>query len=1219
MSPMRYIAFLAVALASPTASLGAAPRVYRQNGLHILENELVRAEVKHSELYRLTHLATGRELMSPGWHGVLNLCAKGRLPGGAEDTWLFQDSYSGNRVYKIEAGSEQATLSVSVDWVRRPAGQAPYYSVRQEITIFRGKPYLRVRYAIVAKQPPDPAPASFMIQSCGTVGTHLVEPGGRLRVEELTVTRLGGMATDPASYWFAFLDGPSGHFVAFLRPGQTDPSSCMYAKGQWYVSRWSEPFLGSAGQSHREELWIVAGRADGGAPETIADAAQAAYAFANRRDPILATLLRPYVTHQELVRRTAHLRADGKGNKAVYRDERLYVDGMPFLFSAPWGIDQDMWENYKKYHLTGVFGAVRNADLAHKHGLKIVPSALEWPRRRGPDLEQHIRQYVDHPAIVAWFLQDDFGGDLDMLGNIEIIRAVDPHRPTVADVVGYDADRRRASAFLDINSPYTYPAPVHTYRWYADYLEHNQKIMERQFNWTCPQAASYSAFARTGQSPALFLDYPTAAQMRLQTYVGLAHGIRGFMYWPVSGLRDYKLSELGIACAEIEAVTDLIVEAERNDEGAAADNGQVEVQRLDAADCTLLFLINYREKSERWPTGELAPRFAVTVERKSVPQMQVHSFTLDQDLAVAAPVADGEDLKLDVAGLDIAALVILAQDTPHMRRRTQQLKRLDRELTEFAATTNRYTARKVHGLLRKLGGMRAPSGRAARLYNEAVGRIERETTFTAQRRAARILRNAMGEALAQADGLSDYAPLYAQKSLLINVWTLPQFMASFNFRALREETMGELTDPPAIEPMKPVPERGPAQPVEVGKMLLAKEAEGTFEATLEAANTYCLVQHAPGRALHVFPGPEPGRRSRGEFVGLPNDNLDLCVALVRPDDGVAVRVATPKGAKAFGVLPAASLAEGAELQGPVLTAANPVAAYDVPGTKGDSFEVALRAAEGCVADLLLCQAHPRHGQVLASGRTAGSKPLSLRCTLPDAAPLTLVVERVKGGGTHWLGVTEVDTPVLPRRAVNPFAGVRFALYGTDTCNFPGILASHWISGDQLMGKLAEASLRQVDVLILLTNAIKYDEADELQANADRLKAFVERGGSMVVFQQNGRETWDSSPLPYPMQLVLSATKVEPVLADDWLFAGVKPADVANGSTVAYYPVNMAETDPRWRCLAYADQAKTQGAMAACRYGKGRVVVNQFAVLDRIGEPVMRSLMVDTVRYVLREE
>ena len=68
-----------------------------------------------------------------------------------------------------------------------------------------------------------------------------------------------------------------------------------------------------------------------------------------------------------------------------------------------------------------------------------------------------------------------------------------------------------------------------------------------------------------------------------------------------------------------------------------------------------------------------------------------------------------------------------------------------------------------------------------------------------------------------------------------------------------------------------------------------------------------------------------------------------------------------------------------------------------------------------------------------------------------------------------------------------------------------------------------------------------------------------------------------------------------------------------------YPVKVAGTDTRWRCLAYTDESKEQALLAVCDYGRGQVIVNQFAVMDRIGEPLMRRLMTQTVRYVLHEK
>jgi len=1216
---MRSALWVGLMAVLASGAVPAAPEISEQEGMYVLENAFLRAEVKYTELQRLTYKPTGKELMSPGWHGVVNICAKGKLPRKDEDTWLFQDSYMGNRGYDVEAGATEATLAVSFDWCPRGKDEAPYYSVDEKITIFDDKPYIRVRYYITAKQPPEPPPAGFMVQSSGTQGTHFVEPDGELRVEQLGDARLSGMRREAGDYWFAYWDKQSGHYTAFLRPGQTDPSRCMFTKAMWYVARWAEPFLDKPGQSYSEELWIVAGKTEGDDPAPIAQAAQAGYAFAGAHAPVLATLQSPYVTHEELVKQTAHLRADGKGDRVVYKNERLYVDGKPFILFAPWGIDQGMWETYKKYHLTGVFGSVGNADRAQEHGLKIVPSALEWPSKRGPELEEHIRKYADHPAIIAWFLQDDFGGDLSMLANIETIRKVDRHRPTVADVVGYDAGRRQASAFLDINAPYTYPAPVHTYHWYADYLEHDQKIMDRQFNWTCPQAMSYSAFASTGQSTDYYVDYPTAAQMRLQTYLGLAHGIRGFMYWPVRGMYDYKLAELGIVCLEVEPLTELIVEAEKNYEAASTDDAQVEVQRLDWSKHTLLLLINYRDKSERWPTGELVRRFRVAL-KDVAPDVKAYSMTLDEDMQVGQPRKSGKDMQVEVSGLDVAAMVLVTADEQYARGLQQALEERRAEATEFATTTNRYMAGKAYEILSKLAAMQAPMGNAVALYNEAVSRIDVESSFTGQRRVARMLRQALGDALAHADELADYAPQYAQNSLLINVWNAPQFMASFNFPALRRESAGELSAPPAIASMMKQPEPEKAAPLEVGSIVTDGKA-ASYVASLEGQRTYCSFLHARGRALHTYAGEAAYLAGRNEFVGLPNDNYDLSVTVCRPAEDMELYAKGLAGAQAFGVLAAEAVQVGQEVAGAELNAQRPVAAYELAAGKDDSFEVTLQTPKGARYDLILCQAHPRYGQTLASGRSDGKEPVTLRCTLPDDAPLAVVVERVSGDGAFTISTKKIEEMVVPEKTVQPFAGVRFGLFGKDTCNFVQILAGHGIAGERLDGKLADSELSGYDAIVVLTNAVKYDEAGELRAQGEKLRQYVQNGGRLALFQQNGRETWHTTMLPYPMELFTSgATKTVPVLCDTRLFAGMKPEDFVGGDrTVVYYPIKVAGTDEHWRYAAYADEAKQQGAIAVCDYGKGRAIINQFAVLDRIGEPAMRNLMVETVRYVLTGE
>ena len=107
----------------------------------------------------------------------------------------------------------------------------------------------------------------------------------------------------------------------------------------------------------------------------------------------------------------------------------------------------------------------------------------------------------------------------------------------------------------------------------------------------------------------------------------------------------------------------------------------------------------------------------------------------------------------------------------------------------------------------------------------------------------------------------------------------------------------------------------------------------------------------------------------------------------------------------------------------------------------------------------------------------------------------------------------------------------------------------------------------------------------------------------------------------PLELLKRGRRYKPcVLAHEGLLGDFAPADLVGGPrrpTVGFYAVKLdGQTDKRWRVLAYSGESKNEALAVSCDYGKGKVILNQFAVLDRIYEPIMRTLMVTTVRYVL---
>jgi len=216
--------------------------------------------------------------------------------------------------------------------------------------------------------------------------------------------------------------------------------------------------------------------------------------------------------------------------------------------------------------------------------------------------------------------------------------------------------------------------------------------------------------------------------------------------------------------------------------------------------------------------------------------------------------------------------------------------------------------------------------------------------------------------------------------------------------------------------------------------------------------------------------------------------------------------------------------------------------------------------------------------------------------------------------------------VKPQPRDNPFRGVRFGIFGKEPAPFTPHLAAGGIIGEKLDGRLAETDLNQFDVIIILTNAVRRDHDGEVPATAEKLKGFVKQGGGLVVFQQHGTQRWDDAFLPYPLELLHTGWHYKPCVvkpAGKSLLDDFRPQDIGGGPhrpVVGFYAVNLAgNTDKQWRVLAHSGESSAEALAVACDYSKGKVIFNQFAVLDRITEPIMRTIMSQTVRYVVAGE
>jgi len=943
------------------------------------------------------------------------------------------------------------------------------------------------------------------------------------------------------------------------------------------------------------------------------------------------------ITYEELLSRYAHLMAKGKGERVEYKNERLYVDGKPFLFIGPWGYvkSKNEFELCKKYHLTGILGQARDLDMARDYGLMVAVSALESPKLEGKALEEHIEKLSKHPANLTYFLSDDFLGHLSMIKNIELIRRFDTYRPTLADIVGYDADRKKSSTFIDLLAPYTYPAPAHTYKWYADYLDHNREIVNRKFNWTCPQAGTYSAFARTGQPVYYFTKYPGAAQMRLQTYIGLAHGIRGFMYWPGNEIwkTKRKIAELGILCCEMEYAGDIIVEGEMRENTAVSCRDDITVTRIDKGNDILLIANQYKDGYETWvPEWDTE---AVALRIKNTPLDNRRAYLISLPLLNELTVKqDAKDLVITAEKLFGCDLILLTSDEAKIEAIRKKQAVLLPEVSDFALESAKGTEIDVGNVLAQCINRPLDWNSAVNAFNcgqkelqKAQEEFKKEKypgAFFSARKASSLFRKAGQVIVDKAKSISDYAPFYVRRGLLINFYALPQYFTAFDFP---HEKTGKyslnrpwcITSGDSIIPAK-IADLYPDKTA-----VSSKKGEVVTALHTEPGKTYLL--NVISGHLILYDGEDKLKSGQSDCVPLPNNNINFECYLFSPEKEekwYAELAADRKwyGSVKAGLISAIPIESGKKQKGKVLSAEQPTELFTFPCKKNTSYRFTLEQDKGISLDLQVAvAANPSYILAQTTERKQGSTQV-ITATAHHDGNLSVVIQRYLGEGSFNLMVETLPTSVPLQKITSAFKETKFAFYGKNGADSIECFKSKGIDGEDLTGNLSKADLGNIDVIILLTNAVKYDAEndDELKKNGSKFHKYVQDGGRLLVFQQNGKKTWHDEWLVYPLKLTNARTDTEPHLQKDTgILNGLEGNDfVSKNKVIGLYPIDAASSDKHWSYSAWTDADRKLSLLSECEYGKGKVVFTQFAIFDRSSEPVMQELLDRLLRHIIKK-
>lgn len=256
----------------------------------------------------------------------------------------------------------------------------------------------------------------------------------------------------------------------------------------------------------------------------------------------------------------------------IDRNNNTIVDGKPFF---PLGFYGSTSDQHLEELADSPFNCLLNYGTNHEpkarmlayldklqaRGLKLIycmndvyPTAtylekLGWEGIKGNDAiaEAVIKAYRDHPAILAWYLNDELPRSLvpRLEEYYERVKALDPGRPCYT-VLCEMAEVRYFAGTTDVMGVDPYPVPKSPLTVVSDWMDaSNAAVGARKPTWLVPQAFAWYQYKPQGSNRA---RKPTDAELktgraptydeeRCMTYLALAHGARGLIYYCYYDLR----------------------------------------------------------------------------------------------------------------------------------------------------------------------------------------------------------------------------------------------------------------------------------------------------------------------------------------------------------------------------------------------------------------------------------------------------------------------------------------------------------------------------------------------------------------------------------------------------------------------------------------------------------------------------------------------------------
>ncbi len=256
-------------------------------------------------------------------------------------------------------------------------------------------------------------------------------------------------------------------------------------------------------------------------------------------------------------------------------------------------------------------------DLAQSLGLKVIysvkdayfgsaycPEGIESEADERPFIEAKVTQFRDHPAVLAWYLNDEL--NLGYLPRLEAhqqwLEELDPNHPTWVVLYQVGEVNQYARTF-DVIGTDPYPIPTEGTRRAANWTKQTlQGVRHTRPAWMVPQVFNWGVYQSDPEARAKSRP-PTLPEMRSMAWQCLVHGAKGLIFYSFFDLfkdQQYPFEEqwpkVEQMAAEIKPWTELLLTGDPKTEISAPERDWLHWTTRTQGGVTHLFVVNDEDR-----------------------------------------------------------------------------------------------------------------------------------------------------------------------------------------------------------------------------------------------------------------------------------------------------------------------------------------------------------------------------------------------------------------------------------------------------------------------------------------------------------------------------------------------------------------------------------------------------------------------------------------------